>query len=742
MLSTTQTPLSATYTDSNAPQLDYSFTSYFFGTSNPINQNKLNISTNTSDETEIQKTEYRVYDGSNDFFCDNSCFEFSTTNNLTHLNQLAQWKYLFHLTNGTNTTPINLSLSGNNGSISGIFYYGGSIQNITNASLYIINANSTISYFILKNSTGDQISYLNTSTFAVTNPFGKTTTLIMNSQFNVSNSIFEGNYQVNITSYDYAGNANTMQSSIIFIDETPPTVISAALSDDYVQNNTQVILTVNISDNNMLNVTSASLNLTNTSNIWTGSSYLLGSSSSINLTASDKLNNSVNFSVNYTIDNTSPLVNLVTLNDYVVQSGSSLVYSVNVSGESNTTIQSVTAEGNALSWNSVVWTGSGSVDNDSIVNITVIDRAENNASHSSTSYTTDDALPTISAYIQGTIISNPVEANQSILLLNTSDNINLSNTYYILDGNTATGINSTVFSNHSSSSTQITFNAGRHILEVYANDSAGNTNSSTLVFYSSQPINATQWNNTLTNHLLGQATSINLAYANGSSLNNPGNETIANTTYELNMTTNSKAILVSVRNFSGLSTNWDKMMNITDNNRAEGIKSSIESLLSTNLDEMLYANMNGFLANASDYYGTARFLLNASLYTSIWYFENESDLSAYTAVAGCSGQYNPGSSPCYTVDAIGRSLVYVPHFSIITVNNDTTGPSINISSPLNSSTFNQSYGIVLAAATPETSNCNYTWSTGASGLLGTGAVSFSKTFNNYHSNADYSINIT
>ena len=712
------TPVNVTLNDATVPVIgNFNLSTAYFGQQSPINTSPLIINVNMSDDLSIYNYSYIVYDYSDNFTCLSLCFNTTTVSYTNETREeRSQWQYIFHISNGTQF-PVNITIDGLIGNISGKLDYDGNSTTYTPqaVTLQAFNITGRIINTSFINSTGNRIAFsTNTSVFNFTDYFGNAWGVTLTDLFNVSNSIHDGIYYINLTIEDTAGNKVVQTKGPVYIDTTIPTLTVATLSDNYIANGTAVALSLNITDATSVTVTATGYTLTNYTNKWNGTATIsnIDGNHSINISVTDLLNNTLNTTINYTIDNINPNITSISAIPFIVTNSTNVTYIVELNNESNTSIETVTAESNSIEWNGTIWIGYGSADMDGNFDITVTDKAGNSITNSSVTYTTDTELPSISITVNGTT-TNPITTNDTTVIFNATDNINLSHLKYIFDANLTTILNTSAGSNSSSYILKLNLTVGMHNLTVYANDTANNAYYNSVLFYSSKALNFSDWNETIKNNLAGNATSFVLTYSNGTAIESDVSETVVNRSYTLNFTTYTDAIKASFSSFNGLKANWGKYFHATDNEQTS--KNNIKENLTADVKYMVYVNMSDFLADESSYQATIDFPLNVSLYTSLWYFEDEAKLN-YTNVTSCNPTFN-GVDPCYTIVTNTRSFVYLPHMSMLTVNNDTTGPNITVTYIPNATIYNDSASLYYNITTTESATCSYAGSGSPAGAI-------------------------
>jgi S-layer protein (TIGR01567 family) len=206
---------------------------------------------------------------------------------------------------------------------------------------------------------------------------------------------------VNVT--DEAGNMATDDSATYTIDNDAPSVNSIILNDTVVQSGTFIEVNVSATDDHeIINVTADGFVLNLTGDYYIGT--IMAETSPVIVSVTDEAGNTAtDDSVTYTIDDDAPVVHSITLNDTVVQSGTSI--EVNVSATDTHEIVNVTVDGFALNLTGDYYIGM-IIAGESPVIVNVTDEAGNMATDDSATYIIDDDKPVVN-------ISDP-QQNDSI----------------------------------------------------------------------------------------------------------------------------------------------------------------------------------------------------------------------------------------------------------------------------------------------------------------------------------------
>lgn len=171
------------------------------------------------------------------------------------------------------------------------------------------------------------------------------------------------------------------------------------------------------------------------------------------------------------------------------------------------------------------------------------------------------------------------------------------------------------------------------------------------------------------------------------------NET--NYTYEILYTFNSNITNISLTEINGSAVNWDKINftpYINQTSFVAGLEGNWTVKLLPNSSSVWFNNsLEEFITNNNSYYGVVVFKINNTVHPGIefWWIENEDVLTNRTNITQCTGGFSRTSTtPCWNYTSGGRTIVQVPHFSIIAAVNDSSAPTINVTTPVG----NQSVG--------------------------------------------------
>ncbi|MFH1590566.1 MAG: PGF-pre-PGF domain-containing protein [archaeon] len=299
--------------------------------------------------------------------------------------------------------------------------------------------------------------------------------------------------------------------------------------------------------------------------------------------------------------------------------------------------------------------------------------------------------------------------------------------WYVLDNTTIVYFDNTVTTTNLSSS----LSAGWHTIYVGANDTFGNAGSTTLVnFYVNAPVNMTQ-----VKSLIESQTPV----TNFTVFDSSGNDTSSNESTSINQTLSIQAVVpVTFRNqsvnatmtipeFNGLDANWNNPFNMEidiSSTRANNINSKTGSSLMT---LTLFTNMSRFLPNTAYRNKGARIFMNIPLPSGIQvlYIEDDFGDLAHNIQTTCATAAGPGtvtlSNMCY-FNTIANITVWVPHLSGVGLANDTSAPTINITSPVPNGTIVNNSRFSLSFDTWETNPsspfCHFNFTSGGTAQTG------------------------
>ena len=257
------------------------------------------------------------------------------------------------------------------------------------------------------------------------------------------------------------------------------------------------------------------------------------------------------------------------------------------------------------------------------------------------------------------------------------------------------------------------FTAGTHTIKFTVNDTLGNAANSSnwITFVQVTPVN------------FGEAMRSLLNYSNIISTENVTNVSIrvkAAGAYEDITTTNTSAdtyqllfqingsINVSLTDLNGSTANWDRI-NFTPLINDSPTNIFIQNNWSTVVIKSIVFNSSiaEFITNNNSYYGEVEFNFNNTGGNEFWWIVDTADVSSRTNISVCTAAFtSTTTTPCFNYTKNGRTIVYVPHFSVVVAVNDTVAPTINITYP-NLPNQTVSMFIPNISVSPDTVTCKY-----------------------------------
>jgi len=375
-------------------------------------------------------------------------------------------------------------------------------------------------------------------------------------------------------------------------------------------------------------------------------------------------------------------------------------------------------------------------------------------------FAVDDVAPTIAVHspTDGANIPGIVSVNVSAL-----DSMNRIDTIgYFLDGiptllnHTINGSRLTVGQGQNTSiiNRTINFTPGTHTIVISVNDTLGNAiNSSPITFTQTGPITFLSVNNSMeayatkvfNNNLTN--VSIQIKTAAGDYQNIVAtNETSTNTfqiLYQINGTIN-----VSLTDINGSAINWDKINFTPYINQTSFVSGLQNNWTNTILQSVWFNTSIGEFTNNNNnsYYGVVVLPLNLSGVTAtaqeLWWIPNEAVLSSRTNISQCTGAFSTTSTtPCWNYTSGGRTIIQVPHFSIVIAVNDSGAPTITVNKP----DANQTVSMFIPNITvsTDTVNCKYLINGSTSNTTmtqtGTQCIGQTESFKNLNAVVGYNI---
>jgi len=573
------------------------------------------------------------------------------------------------------------------------------ISPVVNATYPVSNSylNSTV---LTINFTVTETNLNNTNISVLNSTGGLVNTTLNTSAGNISVSLtvpVDGVYNITLLTLDLGGRSVSATISNLTVDTTAPVITGVALNRSIVQNNTAVLVSVNYTELNLKNATAQGTLMSCSNGTCSLVVNLTSGTSPMNISVCDQANHcTINDTVTFIIDNTVPAVNTATLSDTYVSTGQSVMVTVNATDANG--VASVTANGINLTQQGggAIWNGTINLTGSTgPANATVV--ATDNAGNTNTTYlayTRDNVAPviTVNSPANGSTVS---DASGNLTLNYTVTEAQIISSNVSIDGG--------VFANSTTSNGTTLFNftgiaAGTHTIVITAYDNASLSSTSTTTFVMSAPINATaKLENMQTS--VGTATLLNVslldATNNSIDYSNNGSIVVTNLSLSLQMNVNVSAtenVTVTIPSFNGSSANWNATNFDIETNASSAIGANTTLNTGANVTALVvFTNMSNFLANTAYINGTIIVFQQPLNNLTVLYIADDTGSAVYK-LSNCSTVPTTVtlSNMCY-VNTSSNVTVYVPHLSGAALANDTSAPTVNISSPANNTAVTNSY---------------------------------------------------
>jgi len=462
-----------------------------------------------------------------------------------------------------------------------------------------------------------------------------------------------------------------------------------------------------------------------TTNMANDGTYLL------NISAADSTGNSTNSSAwNITLDTTPPAVSLAAANANYTNGTSKRPVTVTVTDAAtaanattfatNCNTSGSFASGTAFNPFNASGTTCTGLNSTRTMNITVTDHAGNSNS-SSFLLGIDDIAPTIGVIAPTS--GQQFTANATFNLTANESFVRVSSFGYYLDG-AAVQSNITLNRNGLAFVSSITANAnlslnltpGTHTAIFTANDTVGNArNSSQVTFTVIGPVDLFSLNTSLVEY--------NTNISNFTIRNSTGDIvtglTLSNDrTLEFFMALNAtrKGVNLTI-NFNSSAANF-AFLNFSVLQNHSASMSYLERNQTATILDYLYLNgtIHQFLPDNSSYYAKVVMPLNTTAYgiggrVKLLYYPDETDLTTSIASANvteCSAGFSAAhttSGACWNNTNNRTIEVFLPHFSLLALVNDSQAPKIAINTP--AGTQGISEFVPNITVSPDTASCVY-----------------------------------
>lgn len=255
-------------------------------------------------------------------------------------------------------------------------------------------------------------------------------------------------------------------------------------------------------------------------------------------------------------------------------------------------------------------------------------------------------------------------------------------------------------------------NAGKQVIVLYANDSAGNIAFANVTFIINNSFDVSGWASDMAQSM-PNVTSVNVFNSSFRLLS--GSIPVDQ---DMSLEINLSNIVLDIYNFTGRNAVWNLKFNVENNSSA--FESLVNEVFGAEpLDYLNVKNISLFLNDSGDYYAKIKLPHNITYYNSKIYFCTDNALSDCELIPACSSVYSETTSgPCYNMTS-ANVFVYVPHLSSVFGINDTVAPIINITTPANNSLINSSYLNQIVFSANENSTCRYSINSGSFTTAGT-----------------------
>ena len=444
--------------------------------------------------------------------------------------------------------------------------------------------------------------------------------------------------------------------------------------------------------------------------------------------ARDSWGNVQQILINFTVDTQAPTIAITPANNTNMTSSSTSITVTNTDDFSGvpTTTWTTSCSGSGSYTSGTAFfpfnDSSGPCSGASVqtLTITATDQA-GNSNVSSFLFGVDDTAPTPITSVSptdGESVVNDVMLNYTAV----DDFVEVSFIGYYLDSNPVVQLN---FSAEGLGSTGVTFNGnttinltgGNHTIIYTANDTVGNfRNSSTISFVVIAPIPLTDWRLGL-NLTLGTEVSTAPVFRvknDTGDYNIKTDSQLTNETYEIIINVNSTGtpFNVTLTDLDGSSASWDKINSTYIRSNNTQTYNGIQGNWTNTIIQMVYVNgsLDDFAGNTNKYYGTVTFPVNISgntgLVQEFWWLQDETNLQSRESISQCSSVFSAtDTTPCWNYTSEGRTIVFVPHFSIIVAVNDSGAPTITVNKPDSNQTV--STFLPNITVTSDTITCKY-----------------------------------
>jgi PGF-pre-PGF domain-containing protein len=290
-------------------------------------------------------------------------------------------------------------------------------------------------------------------------------------------------------------------------------------------------------------------------------------------------------------------------------------------------------------------------------------------------------------------VFSEVQTKLNVTLLDDDQPVNFFG--YFLDGNdnVINSLNSTQIVRQGTSNT--TFNIvnltpGTHTIKLTANDTLGNQVNSTLrTITQIGPVNYVVMAEAMNNYSANVFSNNSLVNVSIKAKRDSGS--YGGATSDTNTTTNTfrveftinGTVNASLVDLNGSQANWDKI-NFTPYVNHSHAEAGVENNWTNTVVSAVWFNnsVQEFITDNNSYFGQVELTVNISGNTStaqeLWWIPDEENLNIRTNITSqCTGVFAAtDTTPCWNYSTNGKTIVFVPHLSMVVAVNDSTAPNI------------------------------------------------------------------
>ncbi|MFH0961109.1 MAG: PGF-pre-PGF domain-containing protein [archaeon] len=217
---------------------------------------------------------------------------------------------------------------------------------------------------------------------------------------------------------------------------------------------------------------------------------------------------------------------------------------------------------------------------------------------------------------------------------------------------------------------------GMYQIIAYANDSVGHANATGILPFGLAAVNATQIEGMVSNAIF----TANFTNTNGTEFSGDIQE---DTEYNLVFNVTGSGIVITLGNFSAADYGQASELNAT----AQVDVTGLESALGIDFYSFGWLDIGDFVS--SDYYDYGKIQINSTADLA-YYLGGSKDDPTSTLASACNATFS--NYPCYNVSG-SATTIYVSAFSGGGVGNDTTAPSVSLTTPAGSAHIRGTYDL-------------------------------------------------